>query len=176
MTTKTTARAYRDDWHGTHYPLETPYGVVSIQPLGWGFHVESRSGMEYVSGEGRVLVEDPPLRINGRDCRLGLTAFHVDRGLRLELGTTYGGTLTANAEQKMREILPDLVRAWLDEHVAEFVATREAYLSNQARTCEESIRELEDALELYRGRLEQIEAGDLDVSPFLNGGRRLLEA
>lgn len=170
----TQPREYRD-MKGGHFPLETPYGVVTLHPVGWGIHVKSRHEMTHLPGQGRILVEDPPLRVNGRDGRLGLTAFHIDRAGRIEIGSTYAGSLTPNAEQKLREILPDIVRTWLEEHPAEFAATRDAYLSNRARTCEESIRELEDALEVYRGRLEGIEAGDIEVSPYLNGGRRLLE-
>jgi hypothetical protein len=171
---KTEPRAYRGDWLGDHYPLETRYGRVTIQPLGWGLRVESRRDVEWVDGK-QIAREDPPLVIFGRESRLGWADYQINRHGELgEPGTIYGGNLTLVGEMKMRAELRPLVAAWLAEHAEEFDRTREAYVSNNARTCEESIRELEDALEVYRGRLAAIEAGDLDVSPYLNGGRGLL--
>lgn len=173
---KTEPRPFQKEWIGEHYPLETRYGVITIQPLGWGVRAWSRRGTEYVNGE-RVWIEDPPLRINGREGMLGWVDYPIgqDASLGEPRGVT-GGNLTENAEAKMLAELAPLVRAWLIEHASEFAATRAAYLSDRARTCEESIRELEDALDVYRERLRLIEAGDMDVSPYLNGGRRLMEA
>jgi hypothetical protein len=172
-TATTTVREYRNDWIGEHYPLETRYGRVTIQPLGWGMRVESRRETVYEHGE-RIHVEDPPLSINGRSCRCGRLDYPVDlHGNVGEPGAMIGGDVTANAEAKLRAELRPLVLAWYAEHEAEFARTAEAYRSNRARTCEESIAELEAAVVEYRRRLELLEAGDAEVSPYLNGGRRL---
>lgn len=170
---KTEPRPYTGDWIGEHFPLETRYGVVTIQPLGWGVRVETRQDVEYRDGN-RVYFADPLLVVNGREGRLGWADYHVDAEARVtDPERIVGGDLTANAEAKVLAELGPLVRAWLAEHAAEFAATRAAYLSDRARTCEESIRELEDALDIYRERLALIEAGDIEVSPYLNGGRGL---
>jgi hypothetical protein len=146
---------------------------TTIQPLGWGLRVESRRETVYENGE-RVHYQDPPLTINGRSCLCGHLDYHVDlHGNLGEPGAMIGGNMTANAEEKMRVELRPLVEAWYAEHEAEFVRTAEAYASNRARTCEESIAELEAAADEYRRRLALIEAGDAEVSPYLNGGRRL---
>ena len=169
-------RAYRNDWIGTHHPLVTRYGTLTIQPLGWGIRVETR----YVYGPippgewTRDSDVDPPLVIYGRECRLGATDYHVDEEGRIEdCKGVIGGDLTEKARAKLLPELFPLVRAWLVEHAAEFAATRDAYVSNQARTCEESIVQLEEAVSEYRRRLALIKAGDIHVSPYVKGGRRL---
>lgn len=175
---KTEPREYQKGWIGEEYPLVTRYGTVTIQPLGWGVRVQTRFKYGHTIPEewDADAVCDPFLTINGRRSRLGWMDYSVNEKGEVEEGklTQTDDGLSRNAEQKIVAELRPLVLAWLAEHAREFTRTRAVYVSNTAQTCEESIRELEDALDVYRARLVRIEAGEQDVSPYLNGGRRLV--
>jgi hypothetical protein len=165
----TEPRPYSDEWRSAEpQPLETKFGTVSIQPLGWGIRVESGP-------------DDEPLFVNGSHVRLGWADFNFEDGRWMTKGNVWVKKATGlgfdDATPKQRDKLlaelPALVTAWAEANVEEIERRKWAYVSDRARTCEESILELEEALEEYRARLQQIEAGDLDVSPYLNRGKRL---
>lgn len=171
-TPKTEPRPYSSEWRDAEPAIvETQYGPVRLTPLGWGIRAETPN----YSALMRYAPE--PLRVNGGSVILSSADFHetapgVWTCENLESG--YLGPLdgaTPKQRAKVAAILPGIVAEWASANRAEVDRRAAAWRSERARTCEESIRELEDALEDYRARLAAIEAGDVTVSPYLNGGR-----
>lgn len=167
--TYTEPRPYSAEWRESEpQPLELPFGTVSIQTLGWGIRVESGPANE-------------SLIINNGKVRLGWADFHLKEGkwvlasgFHLKKEGNYGlDNATPKQHEKIAAALFPLVEAWAQENADEIEKRKWAYISDRARTCEESIRELEEALDEYRTRLREIEAGDMDTSPYLNGGKRI---
>lgn len=166
MTKRTVPRPYSIEWRDAEpQPLELPFGTVSIQPLGWGIRVESG--------------KHEPLVVNGGQVRLGWADFTFD-GEKWVLGSDFHVKKTTglgfnNATSKQREkiaaVLLTHVAVWAYDNKKEVARRHLAYVYDRARQCEVSIQELEYALDEYRDRLRKIEAGDMDVSPYLNEGR-----
>ncbi len=166
-------RPYSDEWRSSPpQKLETPFGTVTIQCLGWGIRVDS--------GE-----DDAPLTVNGSKVRLGWADFswidHDDRdgewqivdNIWVKRATGLGfDDATPKQREKLLATLPPLVTEWAQANAEEIERRHWAYVSDRARTCEETIRELEEALIEYRERLQLIESGDLTISPYLDRDKK----
>ena len=166
-----TVRPYSAEWRLAEYqPLQTSFGTLSIQPLGWGIRVESKP-------------DNDSLVINGSEVRLGWADYVNESGewklnsdgINLKKANSQFGLDDATPKQKakLKNELPGLVAAWALANAAEVEKRREAWIYERARICEESIEELEGAAAEYRSRLEMIEDGNMDISPYLNGGRNI---
>lgn len=161
--TLTQPRPYSDEWRtGPTEPLPTRFGTVELSLLGWGIRISQG--------------DNEPLRVNGGLVKLGWWDYTEQDG-EWVLGESFwadkpGGASASRSQiDKIKVVLPPLVKQWAKDNAAEVERRWRAYVSDRARQCEESIRELEEALIDYRERLQRIEAGDLSVSPYLNRGK-----
>lgn len=166
--TLTEVRPYSDEWRSSSpQKLKTPFGQVTIQCLGWGIRVDSDT-------------DDPNLIVNNGEVRLGWADYQLIDGEWVANGNIWvkkpGGLGMNDATPKQRDkllaALPPLVTEWAEANAEEVELRFWHYVSDRARTCEETIRELEEALIEYRSRLIQIESGDLTVSPYLDRDRK----